>query len=61
MLDIIIGTAADIAELLVNFRVEKVVRRFSKKRKKTLDSLTVAGFTIRPSSTGISFRRYRQC
>ena len=33
MLDIIIGTAADIVEIFVNFWVEKVVRRFSKKKK----------------------------
>ena len=33
MLDIIIGIASDIAEIFVNFWVEKVVRRFSKKKK----------------------------
>jgi len=33
MLDFIIGLAANIAEIFVNFWVEKVVRRFSKKKK----------------------------
>ena len=33
MLDIIIGIAADIADIFVDFWINKVVRRFSKKKK----------------------------